>query len=47
MTDAQRLKDCIAERNKVNKDLDDKLKEAVEKNRQTQQAKAEQSTRQS
>lgn len=37
MSDAQKLKDCIAEYRKTHKVFDEKLKEAEEKTRQTRQ----------
>ena len=46
MSDAQKLKDCIAEYRKANKDLDDKLNKAAENNRQNRQAIEGQSNRQ-
>lgn len=45
MSDAQKLKDCIAEYRKANKILDDKLKAVEEKTRQTRQEQMERQTR--
>lgn len=46
MSDAQKLKDCIMEYRKANKDLDDKLNTAEENIRQRQREQEEQSSRQ-
>ena len=46
MSDAQKLKDCIAEYRKSNKNLDDKLNEIEENNRQSRREAEEQSRRQ-
>ena len=45
MSDAQKLKDCIAEYRKENKQLDDKLKEVEANSQQARKAKMEQSNR--
>ena len=37
MSDAQKLKDCITDYRKANKDLDDKLSKIEEENRQIRQ----------
>ena len=37
MSDAQKLKDCIAEHRKANKSFDDKVKAAQEKTQQVRQ----------
>ena len=46
MSDEQKLRDCIAERKKANKELDDKLNKAEENNRIRRQEAAEKSNRQ-
>lgn len=46
MSDAQKLKECIAEYRKANKDLDDKLNTAEESIRQRQIEQEGQSSRQ-
>lgn len=45
MSDAQKLKDCIAEYRKANKALDDKLTKIEERNRQRRQEQSEQQSR--
>lgn len=45
MSDAQKLKDCIAAYVKANKNLSDKLKIAQEQNRLARQAEKEQQNR--
>lgn len=47
MSDAQKLKDCLLEYRKANKELDDKLNEIEADNRQARQEKEAQSSRQS
>ena len=46
MSDEQKLKDCIAEYAKANKNLDDKVKIAEESYRQARQAETAGSNRQ-
>ena len=45
MSDAQKLKDCIAEYRKANKDLDDKVNKAEKNTRQSRIEQKEQSSR--
>jgi len=45
MSDAQKLKDCIAEYNKAKKEIDDKLNKAEENTRQRRQEQEAQSSR--
>ena len=45
MSDAQKLKDCIAEYRKANKHLDDELNKAENQVRQNRQAQKGQSSR--
>ena len=45
MSDAQKLKDCIAEYRKAHKGFDDKLKQIEESNRQHRQEAEGQSSR--
>lgn len=44
MKEVKLLKDCIVEYRKAHKELDDKLNEAEESNRQRQREQAEQSS---
>ena len=46
MSDAQKLKDAIAEYRKANKELDEKLSKIEENKRQNRQEQAEQQSRQ-
>ena len=46
MSDVQKLKDCIAEYRKANKELDERLKTVEEQNRQTRQEQRERLSRQ-
>jgi len=46
MSDGQKLKDCIAEYRKANKNLDDNLKKAEQKIQQVRQEQTERQTRQ-
>ncbi len=46
MTDGQKLKDCLAEFRKANKTIDDNLKKAEERVRQSRQELEAQSSRQ-
>jgi len=45
MSDAQKLKDAVAELHKANKNYDDKLRKAVDESRQSRQVTEEQSNR--
>lgn len=47
MSEALKLKECIAEYRKANKELDDELTKIEEHSRQTRQEQEEQSNRQS
>ena len=47
MSDAQKLKDCIAEYKQAKKDIDEKLNKVVENNRLARQEREGQSSRQS